>query len=64
MAHISELLGAFLYLFLSTSAVGAFDRPGEGSARPRIVRGFRPESISDDELDQDKRLRSVSFEDQ
>jgi len=44
--------------------VGAFDRPGEGSARPRIVRGFRPESISDDELDQDKRLRSVSFEDQ
>ncbi|XP_052784218.1 glutamate-rich protein 6-like isoform X3 [Mya arenaria] len=42
----------------------AFDRPGEGAARPRIVRAFRPEMISDEEMENEKRLRSVSFEDQ
>ncbi|WAR28563.1 hypothetical protein MAR_014267 [Mya arenaria] len=33
----------------------AFDRPGEGAARPRIVRAFRPEMISDEEMENEKR---------
>ncbi|XP_053404790.1 uncharacterized protein LOC123553768 isoform X4 [Mercenaria mercenaria] len=43
----------------SNASSAALDRPGEGSARPRIVRGFRPEAISDDDME--KATRSVSF---
>lgn len=48
---------------LSQGSTSAFDRPGEGSARPRIIRGFRPEVYSDEEdFDEDKKLvRRVSF---
>ena len=44
-------------------STSAFDCPGEGSARPRIIRGFRPEVYSDEEdFDEDKKLvRRVSF---
>ncbi|KAL4220552.1 FAM194 protein [Mactra antiquata] len=44
----------------SIDSSAALDRPGEGSARPRIIRGFRPEVMSDDEYDDDTQ-KFVSF---
>ena len=41
-----------------TGSTAAFDRPGEGSARPRIIRGFRPEIFSDDEAAGDEKART------
>ena len=50
-------------LICLSGSTTAFDRVGEGIARPRIIRGFRPEVYSDDEdFENDKKLdRRVSF---
>lgn len=48
---------------ISQGSTSAFDRVGEGTARPRIIRGFRPEVYSDDEdFENERKLdRRVSF---
>ncbi|KAH3806757.1 hypothetical protein DPMN_135083, partial [Dreissena polymorpha] len=39
------------------------DKSAEGSSKPRVIRGFRPEALSDEEMEKQKEARAVSFSD-
>ncbi|XP_052215246.1 glutamate-rich protein 6-like isoform X13 [Dreissena polymorpha] len=50
-------------LVVSKQRLASTDKSAEGSSKPRVIRGFRPEALSDEEMEKQKEARAVSFSD-